>query len=144
MNVKPIRGAMIAGTLGAFLLWVIQLVMQQSTQSPPLGSAIASKLFGLQGQTAMIIGLILFLLAGAVWGAIYAAVAPRISWLTGLIFGVAPWLVVMLVILPMMGKPVFAGGDMKTILLPLILNCIWGAFTGAFTPNFAASRRTAI
>ena len=94
----------------------------------------------MQGSTAVIVGLILFLLAGAAWGALYAAVVPHVSWKSGLIFGLAPWLVVMLVILPIMGKPIFGGGDIQTILAPLILNCIWGAFT-AHSPSILARHK---
>lgn len=141
MNSKPIKGAVIAGALGALLLWIIQLVMMQMPGGQsPLGNAFAGKLFGLQGTTATIVGLLLFVGAGAVWGAIYAAVVPRINWMSGLIFGVVPWLVVMFAVLPILGKPIFAGGDLKTILVPLVLNCIWGAFTGALAPKFEAPR----
>ena len=141
MNQKPIKGAVIAGALGALLLWVIQLVMMQMPGGqPPLGNAFAAKLFGLNGTTATIVGLLLFLGAGAIWGAIYAAVVPNINWISGLIFGVVPWLVVMFAILPILGKPVFAGGMIKPILVSLVLNCIWGAFTGALATKFERSR----
>ena len=46
----------------------------------------------------------------------------------------------MLVILPILGKPIFAGGDVKGILTPLILNLIWRAFTGALTPSIRSRR----
>ena len=139
-NPKPIKGAVI---VGALVLWIIQLAMMQMPGGqPPLGNAFAAKLFGLNGTTATIVGLLLFLGAGAIWGAIYAAVVPKINWISGLIFGLVPWLVVMFAVLPMLGKPVFAGGDLKGILAPLVLNCIWGAIVGALAPKFEAPRPT--
>lgn len=55
-------------------------------------------------------------------------------------FGVAPWLVVMLAILPILGKPIFAGGMLKPILIALVLNCLWGAIVGALAPKLEPSR----
>lgn len=141
MNSKPIKGAVIAGALGALLLWLVQFIPLQTPEgNPPLGTVMASQMLVLQGVTATLAGLLLFLGAGAVWGAIYAAVVPKISWLTGLIFGLAPWLGVMLAILPILGKPIFAGGMSKPILIPLVLNCLWGAVTGALTRKFDGAR----
>ncbi len=87
---KPIASAALIGAFGALVLWLIQLLMQSSSGQPPLGSIISTKFLGMSGTTATLIGLLLFLGAGAVWGAIYAAVTPKISWLTGLIFDILP------------------------------------------------------
>ena len=126
------------------MLWLIQLVLQTSTGAPPLGSAVAGKFLGLSGGAALIIGLVLFLLAGAAWGALYGAVAPRISVISGAIFGLLPWLFVMVAIYPIMGKPLFAGGDAMGIAAPLVLNVIWGAIVGALTPKLNGRSRLAV
>lgn len=145
MNHKPIKGAIIAGVLGALLLWIIQFVLlQMPGGAPPVGTAMASKILGLQGTIATVVGLALFLGAGAVWGAIYAAVVPKINWISGLMFGVVPWLVAMFAILPILDKPVFAGGTLKPILIALVLNCLWGAIVGALAPKFETPRSPAV
>jgi len=135
---------MMAGALGAVLLWIIQMVMHSAGQGqPPLGTAVAGKMLGMEGSAATVVGALLFVLSGAIWGAIYAALVPRINWKTGLLFSLVPWLFVMFVMLPLLGKPVFAGGDAKGILMPLMLNAIWGVVTGALTPSLA-TRRAAV
>lgn len=122
MQSKPVMAAAIAGTLGALLLWLIQLVLQAQSGNPPLGTVLTMKMLPVQGLTANIIGALAFFAAGAAWGAL---------------FGVAPWLCVMLVILPILGKPLFAGGNPTAIAIPLVLNVIWGAIVGAVTPKLS-------
>ncbi len=137
MQTKPVMAAAIAGTLGALLLWLIQLVLQAQSGNPPLGTVLTMKMLPVQGLTANIIGALAFFAAGAPWGALYALVVPKISVASGALFGVAPWLCVMLVILPILGKPLFAGGNPTAIAIPLVLNVIWGAIVGAVTPKLS-------
>ena len=137
MQTKPIVAAALAGTLGAVLLWMIQLVIQAQSGNPPLGTVLTMKMLPVQGAMAAIIGALAFLAAGAAWGAIYALAVSQISVASGALFGVAPWLCVMLVILPMLGKPLFAGGNPTAIAIPLVLNVIWGALVGALTPKLS-------
>jgi hypothetical protein len=138
MQRRPIQAAAIAGALGAVLLFMIQMAMQaMGIGGPPTGVAVATTMLHLSGPAALLVGVLLFALAGAAWGALYAAIVPRITPLTGLIFGLAPSLFALLVMLPLLGKPAFAGGDPKGILTPLVLNSIWGLFVGAVTPMLA-------
>lgn len=139
---RPVAAAIIAGLLGAVVLWIIQMVMASGGGNPPTGTAVAMKLLQMQGIAAWVVGAVLFFLAGAVWGAIYGAVAPRINALTGAIFGLVPWLFVMLALLPILGKPLFAGGAPMGIVMPLILNVLWGLITGALTPMLLARGKT--
>ena len=135
MSQRPISAAATAGLLGAVLLFIIQLVMQSSgIGGPPTGVAMANKLLNVQGESALVLGAVLFALAGAVWGILYATLVAKISPLTGLLFSIAPTLVALSIILPILGKPFFAGGDAKGILTPLVLNGIWGLFVGTVTP----------
>jgi hypothetical protein len=142
---KPVRAAAIAGAIGALLLFGIQSALQASgSGGPPVGVAVAGKFLGISGPAALLIGVLLFCAAGAFWGALYALLARRISPLSGVVFGLAPTLFALAVMLPLLAKPAFAGGDLKAIAIPLILNSIWGALTGALTPVLAArSPRTA-
>ncbi len=142
MKNKPIVAAAIAGTLGAVLLWIIQLVMQTQNGNPPLGTVLTTKMLPVQSATATIIGALAFFAAGAAWGAIYAIVVPRISIASGALFGLAPWLCVMLIILPMLGKPLFAGGNPTAIAIPLVLNVIWGALVAALIPKLSTRTPT--
>ena len=136
MQTRPIRAAAIAGALGALLLFALQLALQSSgTSGPPVGVAVASKMPSLTGPTALAVGVVLFCLAGAAWGALYGLLMLRITPLSGVLFGLAPTLFALIVMLPLLGKPMFAGGDPKGIVIPLVLNSIWGALVGALTPR---------
>jgi hypothetical protein len=140
---RPVQAAAIAGFVGALLLFAIQLAMQTTGRGgAPLGMMFATGVLHLSSMTAMLIGTFLFCLAGAAWGALYAALVPRLTVATGLLFGLAPWLVSMLIMLPLVGKPVFAGGDAKAILVSLVLNVLWGGFVAALIPPLSKPRLT--
>jgi len=141
---RPMQAAAIAGFVGALLLFAIQLGLQTLARGDaPLGTMFATKVLGLRGLAALLAGTFSFCLAGAFWGALYAALVEKIAAVSGLLFGFAPWLVTMLVMLPIVGRPVFAGGEVKKILLWLALSLLWGAFVGASTPSLNKPRLAA-
>ena len=142
VEVKPIRAALMAGFLGAVLLFIIQQVLHGANVSgPPTAMAFVDLWLGLEGAPAIAIGLLLFSMAGAAWAVLYVFLVEKISPTTGAAFGLVPWLAVMMVLLPFMDRPAFAGGDAMGILLPLVMNVIWGAFIGAVIPALPFGRQ---
>jgi len=140
---RPLQPAAIAGFVGALLLFAIQLGMQTLARGgPPMGTLFATKILHLQSMTALLVGAFLFCVAGALWGVLYAAFVPKITILSGMAFGVLPWIVAMLIVLPIVGKSVFAGGDMKVVLGALLLNVLWGGFVAFLMPLLNQPRLT--
>ena len=73
---------------------------------------------------------ILFVLSGGIWGLIFRFV-PRPNPLKGMAFGLLPTLWLWVVVIPFAGGPMFGGFALKSILMPLLFNCIiWGSFVG--------------
>jgi uncharacterized membrane protein YagU involved in acid resistance len=73
------------------------------------------------------------LMIGIILAVIYAALAPRIPGpfpLRGALYGIAPWLLAQLVVMPMMGMPVFSG-SMPMAMGSLIGHLVYGAVLGA-------------
>lgn len=133
-DTRPLQAGLVAGFLGALLLFVIQKAMQGVTGMPPMGEMLANQWLGVYDAQAMALGLLLFGLAGATWGAFYIFSVRNISIATGAMYGLVPWLAVMLIFDPLTRGNVFADGNPMGILAPLVLNVIWGAFVGALVP----------
>ncbi len=126
-----IKNGLIAGVIGAIILAVLAYIMMFVTGDPP--PAVAFYRGILQVNNPPIDHLIagtLFLIAGGIWGAIYAAIIKHPSVMNGLLFSILPTLFVWLVMQPASGLGFFGGFAAKAIILPLILNAIWGAFVG--------------
>lgn len=129
---QSISKSALAGTLAAAGLAALQSgAYAAHLDDEPMATVFAHQTLGVDKKQAPLVGAAAFLLAGALWGALYGAMVPRPNIKNGLGFSVLPWLFVMLVNYPVLGKPVFGGGKPKPILVPLLLNALWGAFVGA-------------
>ena len=120
-----IAGLLATGVMTAVGLWVAPL-MGIPAMNP------AGMLAGAMGGSVAL-GWLGHLMIGAVLALIYAAVARRLpgSPLTrGALYGLAPWLLAQLVVIPMMGMPVFSGS--ATLATgSLIGHLVYGAAVGA-------------
>lgn len=126
-----IKNGFIAGVIGAIILAVLAYIMMLVTGDPPPAVAFYRGILHVENPPAdHIIAGILFLIAGGIWGAIYAALVRNPTVLSGILFSILPTLFVWLVMAPASGKPFFGGFAPKALILPLILNGIWGAFVG--------------
>ena len=81
---------------------------------------------------ATLIGGVLFLLFGALWGVPFALLVPNPTVLKGILFGLLPtlwaWTFVPAVLT---GGPLFGDFTPLGLLLPIIMNClIWGSIVG--------------
>ena len=126
-----IKNGFIAGVIGAVILAVLAYGMMLALGDPPPFVAMYRGATGANNPPVdHIISLLGFLIAGGIWGAIYAALVKNPTVLSGLLFSLLPTLFLWLVMDPVSGKPIFGGFAPKAIILPLILNGIWGAFVG--------------
>jgi len=94
-----------------------------------------SILVGTVGVASPVIGWLTHLFVGTViWGAIFAVVHDWMSgpsWLRGIAFGIAAWLVVMLVVMPLNGAGFFALGlGIATPPVTFIVHALYGALLG--------------
>lgn len=131
MQTRLIRAAAIAGALGALVLFGIQIGLRYAGYGDPfVGVVVAIKILrmlsppGPTALAALATGDVLFCLDGAAWGALYGLLMPKITPLSGLLFSLAPTLFLLVVMLPLLGHPAFAGGYPEGILIPLVLNSI--------------------
>jgi hypothetical protein len=123
------------------VLFLLQLLMWSNHfNGPPPGVVLVGQRFDLYGAPAIAAGGLLFWLAGLLWGALYGAILPRHTSLSGLLFSLAPTIFALTLLPPLLDKPIFAGGDLKGISIQLLLNALWGVLVGFLTPTIQAAR----
>ncbi len=85
-------------------------------------------------KAPIFVGWILHFLIGIVLAGIYAALflswLPGVPAVRGLLYGIFPWLLAMLVVVPMMGGSVFMGAASKA-LGSLLGHFVYGVVVGA-------------
>lgn len=106
----------------------------------PVGNT-AKMLAGAMGGS-LVLGWLAHLMIGVVLALIYVFVAPKLAGppvVRGALYGVAPWLLAMLAVLPMMGMPAFAGGLVPAIG-SLLTHVVYGAVLGTIYGHPEAAR----
>ncbi len=122
--------AIAAGLIGTLVMTAVGLWVAPLMGLPPTNPA--NLLAGAMGGN-LLLGWAGHLMIGIVLALIYAVVAP---WLPGLppvrgaIYALAPWLVAMVAMMPMMGMPAF-GGSAGPAISSLVGHLVYGAIVGA-------------
>jgi uncharacterized membrane protein YagU involved in acid resistance len=122
--------AVVAGLVATLVMTAVGLWAAPMMGIPPMNPA--DMLAGQMGGN-ILLGWMGHLMIGIILAVIYAALAPRIPGpfpLRGALYGIAPWLLAQLVVMPMMGMPVFSG-SMPMAMGSLIGHLVYGAVLGA-------------
>ncbi|MEO5826308.1 MAG: DUF6789 family protein [Gemmatimonadales bacterium] len=122
--------AIMAGLIGTIVMTVVGLYVAPMIGMPKSNPA---EMLAMAMGGNMMLGWIAHFMIGIILAVIYATVAPSIPGppvLRGALFGIAPWVVAMVVVLPMMGKPMFMGA-MTPALGSLMGHMVFGAVVGA-------------
>jgi len=135
--------AVLAGIAGTVVMTAVGLWVAPIMGIPRMNPA--EMLAGAMGGL-MALGWMAHFMIGVILAVIYAAVASRIPGppaLRGGLYGIAPFLVAQIMVMPMMGMPVFSGSAtmaMGSLIGHLIYGAVVGAVYGA--PVAAAQART--
>jgi uncharacterized membrane protein YagU involved in acid resistance len=122
--------AVVAGLVGTVVMTAIGLWVAPMMGIPRMNPA--EMLAGAMGGNALL-GWVGHFMIGSILAVIYAAVAPALPGppaVRGAIYGLAPWLVAMVMVMPMMGMPAF-GGAAAIAMGSLIGHLVYGAVVGA-------------
>lgn len=122
--------AILGGLAGTLVMTAVGLWVAPMMGIPRMNPA--DMLAGAMGGNALL-GWVGHFMIGTVLAIIYALVASRIPGppaVRGALFGLAPWLMAMLVVMPMMGMPAF-GGAAATAIGSLIGHLVYGSILGA-------------
>ena len=121
--------AVAGGLVGTLVMTAVGLWAAPMMEIPRMNPA--DMLAGAMGGSVML-GWAGHLMIGTILALTYAVVAPRLPGppvVRGALFSVAPWLMAMLVVTPMMGMPAF-GGAAATAIGSLIGHLVYGATLG--------------
>lgn len=131
-----------AGLAGTIIMTVVGIWVAPLMGMPSMNPA--QMLAGAMGGN-IVLGWVAHLMIGVILALIYAVVAP---WLPGpppvrgALYGIAPFLVAQLVVMPMIGMPVFSG-SIGMAMGSFIGHLIYGAVVGAvYGPVPAHARRS--
>ena len=122
--------AIIAGLLGTFLMTAVGVWLAPMMGIPRMNPA--DMLAQQMGGNA-ILGWAGHLMIGSILAIIYAAISRRLPGpfpLRGALYGIAPFLLAQVVVMPMMGMPLFSGST-PMALGSLVGHIIYGATIGA-------------
>ncbi|GAC1658636.1 MAG: hypothetical protein NVS4B3_26200 [Gemmatimonadaceae bacterium] len=137
MNINWGR-AILAGLIGTAMMTMVGLWVAPMMGIPPMNPAemLAQAMGG-----SLALGWVGHFMIGTILAMIYAVLAPRLpgpAWTRGALFGIAPWLMAQLVVMPMMGMPVFSGSG-ALAMGSLVGHLVYGAVVGAvYGPGAAA------
>lgn len=128
MNINLGR-AIIAGIIGTAVMTAVGLWVAPMMGIPPMNPA--EMLAGAMGGN-MLLGWIAHFMIGSILAVGYALVAgwlPGPPVVRGAIYSIAPFLVAQIVMMPMMGMPIFSG-SMVMAMGSLIGHLVYGAVVG--------------
>ena len=120
----------IVGGLAATALMTVLMLMAPTMGLPPmnigamLGSVMGGSLF-LGWMAHFVIGSVL----AVIYAAVFATRLPGPGFARGALFGLAPWIVAQLVVMPMMGAGPF-GGSFGSAFGSLMAHLVYGAVLG--------------
>jgi uncharacterized membrane protein YagU involved in acid resistance len=119
----------IAATVVLSVLMVMKAAMGLMPELNPI--AMISNMLGMP----MPVGWVMHFMIGIIWGIAFALTSrmfPGAFWLRGMLFSIAPWLVMMIVMMPMAGAGLFGMNlGMPAPVMTLMLHLIFGAVLGA-------------
>lgn len=128
MNIR-VPKAIIAGLTGTAAMTIMSVYV-----APMMGLAPMNPADMLAGQMGgnMMLGWAGHLMLGVVFAVVYAVVAARLPGpvvARGALFGVLPWLLAQVMVMPMMGMGLFSG-SMKVAVGSLIGHLVYGGVVG--------------
>lgn len=124
--VSQIVGGLVGGIVGSIVLLMLMKMMGNIMPSPP--KLLAKKMLGDENKGSMLLMMVM-----AVWGILYGVIAIGslgygITILDGVIFGLAPWLVMGLIMFPMNDYGFFGMSENKMLPMgTLVMHLIYGA-----------------
>lgn len=141
-----IKTGFVGGLIGgaAVVLTVSLLVFVGVIPKAPFVPAWQS-MFGGGWVAAAVLGGLLFVVGGGIWGALFALLVPNPTVLKGVLFGILPTLFSGLFVTPVViGGPVFNDFALLPNLIGLTMNClIWGSLTGWYCARHIAASANA-
>ena len=138
MNIN-IQKAIIAGVIGTVVMTAVGLWIAPLMGMPPMNPA--AMLAGAMGGS-MVLGWAGHFMIGitlAVGYALFGGALPGTGWMRGAIYGIAPFLLAQMIVMPMMGMPFFSGFGAMAVG-SLVGHLVYGGFVGGIYGEAAEAK----
>ncbi len=142
MKASPATG-FTAGLIGGLaVVAAIALIVFLGVIPKAPYAAAWQAMFGGGWLGASILGGLLFVVGGGIWGALFALLLPDPTVLKGILFGLLPTLWQGAFVVPViMGEPAFHGFALLPNALGIVANClIWGSIAGWYCARHLTAR----
>lgn len=126
---------MFAGFVATLVLSAFMIMKQMMGMMPDLN--VIKMLADMSGAPSLLAGWLMhFFIGTAVWGTAFAVLQPRIpggsTVVRGIMFGIAAWLLMMIMVMPMAGAGLFGlRFGLAAPVMTLLLHIVFGATLGA-------------
>ena len=135
--------AIVAGVAGTAVMTIVAVFVAPMMGIPKMNPAdmLAAQMGG-----NVVVGWCAHFMVGIILAVIYAAVAPSMGGppvVRGMLFGIAPWLLSQVAMMPMMGMPMFSGSMMVaggSLLGHLVYGAVVGGVYGLPAPAAPLTR----
>lgn len=123
------KSSILAGILGTVAMTLL-LIVVPSKEMPIMNipGMLATAL-----HVPLFVGWLAHLVIGAILASGYAflfATGPAFpGWVKGLLYGLIPWVIAMMLVFPLLGQPAF-GGSMSMTISTLVAHLLYGAVVG--------------
>ena len=131
--------AIVGGITGTLIMTAVGVWMAPMMGIPRMNPAV---MLADQMGGNLLVGWIAHLMIGVILAIGYALVAPFLfgpPTVRGAVYGLAPWLLAQIAVMPMMGTPVFSG-SVAMAMGSLIGHLIYGATVGAIYGPVASAQ----
>lgn len=140
---------LVAGFIATLVLSALMVAKSMMGLMPELN--VIEMLTQTMGASSQLAGwAVHFVIGSVVWGGLFALLAARIPgesfWLKGILFGVAAWLLMMILVMPMAGAGLFGLSlGIAAPIMTLMLHVVFGAVLGGvYAAQHPAPDSTAI
>ena len=133
-----VNRTIVAGVAGTAVMTAVGLWVAPMMGIPRMNPA--AMLAGVMGGIA-VLGWMAHFMIGTILAGVYALVAPKLAGppaVRGALYGIAPFLMAQIVVIPMMGMPLFSGSVVMA-MGSLIGHLVYGAVVGQIYGPVSAS-----
>lgn len=132
-----------AGLAGTAVMTMLMVVAPLMGLPPmPLG-AMLGKFLGIGTTLGWAMHVMIGVALAGGYALFLAERLPGAPAVRGMMFGLLPFLMAQVAVMPMMGGAIFSGGDVKTIAGSLMGHLVYGALVGIVYSRLPASRTVA-
>lgn len=130
LNYQKVVLAGVAGTLAFTILLFIGPIMGMPKMDMGQMLGPMNPMVKMPYWTGWMMHFMIGMVLTGIYAAVFLNILPLVGWKRGAIWGLIPFVVAQLVVMPIMGMGVFSGGNMMMIMGSLMTHLAYGGVAG--------------